>query len=295
MTSQYDGVMSHCCELLIAEHRQTEGLMNGLETLLQRMLLADKEPEPPSWLSIRKTYRVLSEDLSRHFLLEEQALFAVLNPYRTMMLMEVEHDDLLVLQADFAGALNMAETEICAETVLSKFEIFKQRLYAHIKEEEQGIFPLAETKLEPEDKIKVLRLYNELLETYQATRIAGETMALVRTTPRFQLANTNLFNAGDKPNDKPMLYQTLYDRENTSVQHICLQAGQKQSPHWAGQHQYLVVLSGQVVFNSAGESHTLVSGDTLTIDSRLVFALSAVKETQLLVFKIWPHPHYCKS
>lgn len=285
--------MPECCELLIAEHRRTEELVDRLEAMLKKAVSPQVafgeagEGNVPSWLSIRKLYGLLAQDLQRHFALEEQALFSVLNQYRTMMLMEVEHDDLLALQADFAAHLSgVTEHVPNNEAVLTSFAAFRERLYAHMVEEERGIFPLAEAKLEPEEKLKVLRLYNELLERWQS-----DTLSLNRPAPGFQVSGSELF----APVDRPMAYQTLYEREHTSIQHIRLQAGQKQSPHWAGQHQCIIVLSGQVVFETATESHTLVSGDRVNADSRLVFSLAAIKDTQLLVFKVWPHPHYAKT
>lgn len=282
--------MTSCCELLIAEHRRTEDLLQRLEVLLRRIVLP-QAGEATNWLAVRKAYQVLAKDLHRHFVLEEQALFAVLNQYRTMILMEVEHDDLLTLQNQFAsrlagitedGPLPEAETE----ALLASFEAFKERLCGHIREEERGVFPLAEEKLEPEEKRRVLRRYAELLDAPEPS-----ALNLVRPAPGFQITNTELFNGSDKP----MAYQTLYEREHSSLQHVRIQAGQKQALHWAGQHQHVVVLSGQVVFETVQEAHTLVSGDAVTIDSRLVYAFSAVKDTQLLVFRTWPHPHYCKD
>lgn len=282
--------MVDCCELLIAEHRRTEELVQRLETLLSQAVAPQGE-NGATWLAVQKAYQALAQDLHRHFVLEEQALFSVLNPYRTMILMEVEHDDLLTLQAEFASHLagiteDGALPNTQADALLKSFGAFKERLYGHILEEERGIFPLAEEKLETEEKLKVIRLYTELLETAE-----NRMLTLTRPAPGFQIKTTELFT----PFDKPMTYQTLYEREHTSLQHIRIQAGQKQSPHWMGQHQHIIVLSGQVVFETLQESHTLVSGDAVTIDSRLVFSFAAVKDTQLLVFKTWPHPHYSKD
>ncbi|MCE3234176.1 MAG: Hemerythrin cation binding domain [Vampirovibrio sp.] len=282
--------MIDCCELLIAEHRRTEELAQRLETLLNRATSPQADNEA-TWLAVRKAYQALAQDLHRHFVLEEQALFSVLHPYRTMILMEVEHDDLLTLQGDFASQLaRLSDGEEVsndeADALLKAFDAFKERLFNHIREEERGIFPLANEKLEEEEKMKVVRLYTELLEASESG-----PLSMVRPAPGFQIQSTELFASSDKP----MTYHTLYDREHTSLQHIRIQAGQKQSPHWAGQHQHVIVLSCQVVFETPQESHTLVSGDAITIDSRLVFAFTAVKDTQLLLFKTWPHPHYSKT
>jgi hypothetical protein len=65
--------------------------------------------------------------------------------------------------------------------------------------------------------------------------------------------------------------------------------------HWAGQHQCMLVLSGEVAFETPEAIHMLKPGDMLKADSRLIFALSAVADSHLLSFKVWPHPHYTKG
>jgi hemerythrin-like domain-containing protein/mannose-6-phosphate isomerase-like protein (cupin superfamily) len=278
--------MVNCCELLIAEHRRTEEILGRLSALLEDIFCTSAYNHQ-SWQSVRKLYGVLAQDLHQHFALEEKALFSVLSQYRTMMLMEVEHDDLLALQSAFAEQLAiMGASAHGAEALMHRFFTFKNRLQAHILEEEQGIFPLAEEVLEPEEKRKVMRLYTELLEEKQ---MGG--LSLIRPQPGFSVSSTELF----KPFSKPMNYQSLYEKEHTSLQHLRIKAGQKQAMHWAGQNQCLLVISGEVAFETPEAIHMLKPGDMVRLDSRLIFALSAVADTHLLVFKAWPHPHYTKS
>jgi hemerythrin-like domain-containing protein/quercetin dioxygenase-like cupin family protein len=282
--------MNDCCELLIAEHRRAEELMGRLDVLLRQMV-ASGDPTRPQLPEIQTTYAALSEDLHRHYALEEKALFPILSQYRSMMLLQVEHEDLLTLQNEFAQHLarvTQGEPEYLADSplLLKRFQAFKDRLFAHILEEERGIFPLANDRLESEEKFKVLRLTNALIE-------ANDPRAydLDRKTPSFTLEKA-------KPptsSYKPMEYQTLFEQEHNIVQTVRLQAGQKQALHWAGQTQFMLVLSGELNFEANGNGHALGAGDTLTIDSRLRFALSAVTEALLIVFKVWPHPHYTKG
>jgi hemerythrin-like domain-containing protein len=279
--------MVNCCELLIAEHRRTESILARLGGLLEDVI-AEGSFHYQAWQAIRDVYEALAHDLRRHFAIEEQALFSVLSQYRTMMLMEVEHDDLLILQQAFEEQLGLMRASVHGtDELMHRFFAFKSRLQAHIQEEEQGVFPLAEEVLEPEEKRKVVRLYTELLEAKQS---AG-TLTLQRPRPTYTVQTTDVF----KGFSKPMIYQTLYDREHTTIQHMWIKAGQKQAMHWAGQHQCLLLISGEVAFETPEAIHMLKPGDMVKTDSRLIFAMSAVSDSHLLSFKVWPHPHYTKG
>lgn len=278
--------MVNCCELLIAEHRRTEGILSRLGSLLEDVI-AENSFHHQSWQAAREIYEALAHDLRRHFAIEEYALFSVLSQYRTMMLMEVEHDDLLVLQQSFAEQLGLMGASVHGtDELMHRFFAFKSRLQAHIQEEEQGVFPLVEEVLEPEEKRKVMRLYAELLESNQPG-----ALTLHRPRPNYSVQTTEVFKAFSKP----MVYQTLYDREHSTIQHVWIKAGQKQAMHWAGQHQCLLVISGEVAFETPEAIHMLKPGDMVKADSRLIFAMSAVLDTHLLSFKVWPHPHYTKG
>lgn len=262
--------------LLTTGHRETERLLERLKTLL----------EADDWDAANSTYQQLAADLLQHYALEEQALFPVLSQYRSMILLTVEHDDLLALQQAFADELTASVANRAPSPLLfESLQAFQEQLAGHILEEDGQIIPLAEEVLEPEEKLKVKRLFSELsaaFETRQAT--------LFRPQPGFSVSRTYI----GQPPDKPVAYQTLYDREHTSIQHIQLRQGQSLARHWAAQHQYLLVLSGAVEFRMDGQACTLEPGMAVTIDSRLPFSLAALSDSHLLSFKAWPHPHFTK-
>ena len=283
----------NCCELLIAEHRRTEELMEHLDGLLRQMVVSG-DPTRPTLPEIKTIYQTIADDLHRHYALEEKALFQLLSQYRTMMLMEVEHDDLLTLQNTFAQHLaqvtqGQPEYSAKSDVLLSRFQAFRDRLFAHILEEERGIFPLAEQVLEPEEKLKVLRLINTLVEAENP-----KVYDILRRVPGFSVQKAQLPEPGQKLS-RPMDYQTLFSQDHSLVQTLRLQAGQQQSPHWAGQTQFFIVLEGEVRFETNGSVHFLGTGDTLLAESRLLFALSAITDSLLLMVKVWPHPHYTKG
>lgn len=282
--------MANCCDLLIAEHRQTE---SGLRWLQERLEILNGAsgaavPEAVDWLTVAGFYEDWAAELYRHFVLEEEALFSLVSQYRSMMLMTVEHDDLWTLQTAFEGALTHSVTSGSAHPDLMRhFEAFQTRLQAHIIEEERGIFPLAQTCLLPEEQQLALRRYREIL----AEAEQGAALALSRPTPDFRVMDTDLSGAVEKP----LSYETLYEREHASVQHIRLQAGMKQSLHWVGPHQCLFLLSGSVTLETRQAQISLSPGQCVTLDSQLYFALQAHTDTHLLNFRVWPHPHYIKA
>lgn len=278
--------MSSCVELLIAEHRDTERLLTTIESNLLRLGEA-QTGSSALWEAVSADYQTLADDLYRHFMLEERALFSLLSQYRSMMLMEVEHDDLLNLQQAFETSLKASVISTVPEPkLLPAFEAFKIRLQGHMLEEERGIFPLAEMWLEPEERLRALRVYQELRASFE-----GQPVSLRRGIPGFQIRETNLY----QPAEKLLSYETLYEREHASVRHIRIKAGARQALHWAGQHQCMILVSGSVELETETGTTSIHEGQSITIDSRLYFALKANTDAHVLVFAVWPHPHYTKT
>lgn len=278
--------MSSCVELLIAEHRDTERLLTAIESNLLSLREASKG-SPTLLEAVSADYQTLAEDLYRHFVLEERALFSLLSQYRSMMLMEVEHDDLLHLQQNFEASLRASMASQTVEPqLLPAFEAFKTRLQGHILEEERGIFPLAEVWLEPEERHRALRVYQQLRASF-----ACQPISLHRERPGFQIRETALF----QPVEKQLGYETLYDREHASVRHIRIRGGARQALHWVGQHQCLILVSGSVALETETGTTPIHEGQSITIDSRLYFALKANTDAHVLAFAVWPHPHYTKT
>ena len=276
--------MPTCCELLTAEHRLTEELLASLEARLMDAVAATTF-SLQAWQSVEALYQTLADDLYRHFATEEQALFSLLSQYRSMMLMEVEYYDLLALQTRCCEAVRQS---IAAEqpqaSALPAFRAWKERLLGHILEEERGVFPLAASMLDADEQQKSLQVYQRLK--------AEDALILIRPVPGFQVQKSTLF-AEDLP-VRPMRYETLYDREHVSLQHVFLDAGTKQALHWAGQQQCMILISGRLRLHTAGEVREIEPGDVMTGDSRMYFALEALEASHVLMYKAWPHPHYTK-
>lgn len=251
------------------DHQETERQLRQLEIALREGNAS----------GARDVFQQLKTDLLRHFVLEEQALFPVLSQYRSMILLEVEHDDLLALQDQLETAIGQDD----GLEALSAFEAYALQLRGHAKEEEEKIFPMAQSLLTPEEWAWVERRWRELS--------AQADLALVRPDPQFAVHPAALLSQPEKP----IAYRTLYEKPQASVQQISLKSGQSLARHWAGQDQYLLVISGSGMFEANGRTVALEPGLGLALDSRLPFSIAATGDLSILTFKTWPYPHFAKA
>lgn len=266
-------------ELLLADHRRTERLLVELSGLIQA---------GQDWPSIQAAASTLIQELAIHFACEEYGLFPVLSLYKTMVLMEAEHDALLAAQARFSEALEKSLAQQDASPDLAEaFLQWAEQLRAHIYEEEHGVFPMAQTLLEPEEKALVQR---KLHETLEQVRTQGEAI-LKRPTPTCRFSHPPLFMAPQKP----LAYDNLFEADHASLHHIRMKAGQRFKRHWGPEHQCLLVLSGCVDWVGDAETRRLEPGDQVIMEPRFPYALAAQTDCHLLVFKVWPRPHFLRS
>lgn len=272
------------------DHRETERRLTQLANCLNQTDWALRLPEQVAQLEAQ---------LASHYVLEEQALLTMLHPYRTMMLLEAEHDDLLIRQRDFTDTARQEaqpdesegpQQHPPSERLRTRFDAFQSQLRAHLYQEDHRIFPWAESVLSPEEKQTVLRRRAEL----EQAQHGDHPPRLIRPVPQWAVRATHLM-ATDTPSARPLQYETLYEREHSRVQHIRLRAGHGMNRHWSGQHQCIVVISGQVRLQCDDGEALLSPGDEAILDSRLYFSLHALSDTHLLSFQVWPHPHYTKT
>ena len=274
--------MIDCCRLLLVQHQETRRLLQSLEEYLTQY-----SSDSSGLAAAEAVYAALLLDLKQHFMLEEQGLFETVNQYRTMILMEVEHDDLLNLQANLGQALKSCQdSPQHSKDALLCFHALKDRLLVHMKEEEDGIFPLVNQWLEPEEKQKVLRRFSEIQGQLQV-----HEPQLIRAKPKLEVSGSKLF----QPIMQPIAYELLYEHEHTTIQHLSLKANQALAFHWAGQNQCIVLVSGNITCETQEQVQELTPGMTCIIESRLLCSIKAITDSHLIVFKIWPHPHYTKA
>jgi hemerythrin-like domain-containing protein/mannose-6-phosphate isomerase-like protein (cupin superfamily) len=266
--------------LLLSEHKDTERLLQQLDAKLASQ--ADLA-------QVKALFDEIILELDRHFACEEHALFPVLSQYRTMILLEVEHDNLLDLRESALRELEKSlEQQQATPALHPSMKQFAEVLRAHMVEEESGIFPQADALLEPEEKAMVKRKLEEMARWVRQPEV-GEVL-LERPNPTFNITKTNVL----KPSDKPIVYKKLFGEEHASVHHLYLQPGEELSYHWASEHQCMIVLAGEVVFKTPHEEFPLEPGTQINIDPRYRFALRALSYAHLMVFKVWPRPHFVR-
>lgn len=274
-------VATNFYQRLLADHRETEAALAQLEALLTA---------GHDWEACITCFQQLYNDLARHFVCEEYGLFPVLSMYRPMILMEAEHDDLLARQAALQQEIaDSAANHAASQGLMLAFYAFNERLRAHIYEEESGIFPMAEAAFEPEEKALVAR---KLAELDTELRQQGDPRAwLARPEPQYAVSQTGLSQVPKKP----IAYEQLFEAEHVLVQHMALQAGKSLKPHWAGQHQCLVMISGEVLLTVREKTQPLTPGMQVTLASRTMFSLTAQTDSHLLAVKVWPRPYFLRQ
>lgn len=268
---------NHCTTRLDVDHRLTETVLAHLAGLI----------ENADWQKAREEYELLKFALTKHFALEEKALFSQLNGYQTMILMELEHDHLLELMNTLSVCLEGDEQgSIDAEQVTRTFKTLEERLKAHILEEDRGVFPLTQTLLTDAERQAV---YDDL-ETLVHAQDVDWVSILTRAEPQCAVDTVPLFEAPTQP----IALATLFESGHDSVKLYFLQAGQSLSPHWAGEDCCLLVLSGTGVLKLTDASHDLAPGSRVRMSPRLRHAVEARTDLTFLQIRIWPWPHFSK-
>ncbi len=279
MASSDDEIKQGCCALLYQAHRVTEGLMTQMDSALV-------DPIEPT--QVKTLASTLALDLARHFYCEEHGLFPVLSLYRTMVLMHVEHEGLVDTQDAFLKAVS-SEPFPALETLYPLWVAWRDRLKAHILEEEQGVFSLAQSVLEPEEKALVARKLQELTVYTQALEDLSVLLSASKT-PEYRLQDKALWETATRP----VVYEPLFQQDYAGLYHIYLAAGKALKPHWTAEAQCFIVVSGQVLFESPTHQETLMPGMVLEVEPRLKLSFQAVKDSHLIAMKLWPKPHFIR-
>lgn len=268
---------NHCTTRLDVDHRLTETVLSHLQGLI----------ENAEWQKAREEYELLKFALTKHFALEEKALFSQLNGYQTMILMELEHDHLLELMNTLSVCLEGDdEGSVNAEQVTRTFKTLQERLHAHILEEDRGVFPLTETVL---TEVERQTVYDEL-ETLVHTQDMDWISILTRPEPQYAVDTVPMFDTAVQP----IALTTLFESGHDSVKLYQLAAGQSLAPHWAGEDTCLLVLSGTGILKLTETTYDLAPGSRVRMSPRLRHAVEASTDLAFLQIRIWPWPHFSK-
>lgn len=260
-----------CCHQLYTDHETTRILLKQLQEGVQ---------QENSITQLMQTLNMFKQTLAHHYACEQLGLFPVLNLYRPMVLLEVEHDDLTQAQEQFEIALQQKNWSVIQTT----FNLFADSLNGHMLEEERGVFPLADTLLEPEERQLVERKISE---------ISALTSLPTLNTPEPIYQKKHYWQEFEP--SKPIRFQTLFDTEQTQVQQIQLTAGEELKRHWSPQHQCLLLLSGELLFITDQQTERLTAGAQISLSPHLWFSLQAIQSSELFIIKVWPKPYFLRG
>lgn len=256
------------CESLIREHRQMEELLSGLERALQ-----SQEPE---LRAVRSAMERIVPEMNTHFACEEQGLFPVVSPYHPMVLMEVEHEELIALRD---GVLALLETQSqTTESVDQIREIgrrFIREMLDHIGREDHGIFPTCERALSDDEKRQVMERMEEI--RHQAAVLP--TPSISRPERRCTAFTAEL----DTPFERALFSQNLLSTPGLQIKHLMIRGGDTLKAHWSPKSIVLLCLSGAGTLMAGEALFPLQPGAGFVLNPQLQHGVEAQSDCHLLL------------
>jgi len=254
------------CESLIQEHRQMEQRLESLERLLS---LGELE-------QARSVMAQIEPEMNTHFSCEEQVLFPAVSPYHPMVLMEMEHEELMALRTQFQHLLNQSEIGDAELGVIQTTgNHFISNMMDHIGREDAGIFPACERSLSDSEKTSVIMGMKSLREKACDVGLPTPTPP-VRS---FEVFKINL----QSPVEKPLFSERLLDNGTLEIKHLIIKAGESLPSHWSLKQGTLVCLSGDGIFRANQEQVDLRAGVSIVMSPQLLHNIQAHTDCHLLL------------
>lgn len=267
---------------LVAEHRQMETLLAQLVSVTEAGF---------DLQAARRLFEAIQQDMRIHFACEEWVLFPMMAPHRSMVLMEVEHDEIFARRDAVAQALARGGSQ---GEVVPVVKSFVDYLTTHIREEDTGVFPFCESRLSVAEKERVVEGMARLRGLHQQEPLP----AIVRAETAFQLlpSPANQPEQANQPEPtvpKAIQLKAQAQGECLEIKRLVLQPGAALASHWTPHQLVVVCLRGRFVYEAKGadettrETHTLQPGDAVVMTPRLYYALSvpstAAEESEALL------------
>lgn len=89
-----------------------------------------------------------------------------------------------------------------------------------------------------------------------------------------------------KFDDQKVAFMNVFENNHGSVSLLAFKAGQKTDDHMAPAEVMLCVLSGEIQFNMAGESHSMKAGECILMGNGVSHNIHAVDDSKLVLVKI---------
>jgi hemerythrin-like domain-containing protein/quercetin dioxygenase-like cupin family protein len=270
MSLRETGKAIQVCESLLAEHRVMEGLLLSLEKQLPAFsaggVFASQKAEVQALLG------VIQREMNVHFACEERALFPAVSPYHPMVLMEVEHEELIELRGEL---LSRFEGGRFAEFEASSRR-FIEYMRDHIAREDGGIFPTCEQALSADEKRQVL----DEMAQIRTNAKAEDIPAIIRPEKSFEPIRID----PGATLERPLMISLLAERPGLQVKHLSIRAGESLPAHWSPKRLLIWCVAGEAAFNgNQGEPVALSPGVGVLLDPQLNHAIHAQTDCHLLL------------
>jgi hemerythrin-like domain-containing protein/quercetin dioxygenase-like cupin family protein len=263
------------CGNLIADHRETEQLMDRLDADLNGIPEDTLMPSDTRH-DILRLLEQLTTGLNTHMACEEEGLFPMLSKHHPMVLMEVEHEENFNLRNQFEAAFWNAEKNYRENKRLKeigKTWINEQR--NHIAREEHGIFPMAERDLSPDEKQQAIRR----MESIRGRAKREPIPSISRPERTFQTVEMDLITQFNRP----VMVKTLAQNGPLLIKQFTLKAGECIAAHWSPYQIFLFCHEGEVTWSAGSEEVHLKPGQGVVMDPQFKYSIYADTNCQLLV------------
>ncbi len=262
------------CASLIREHREMEKMLEAFG-----QTLAGLNPDAAAnnnLASVRAAMAEITPEMNTHFACEEQVLFRIVSPYHPMVLMEVEHEELMAMRE---GILELLDLDaLNAEQITQLQEIgnrFISEMYDHIGREDVGIFPTCERALSDDEKRDVIDGMDEI-------RRQAKTEATPTPVPPEKTFEYHALDLTSAP-QRAIMSQRLFENNGTEAKHITIRGGDALASHWSPKEGILICLQGEGVFTANEQEKPLTPGTVITMSPQLLHGITAKADCHLLL------------
>lgn len=83
-------------------------------------------------------------------------------------------------------------------------------------------------------------------------------------------------------------FKKVFDNENGGVSLLAFNAGQKLDEHLAPAEVMVYVLEGEIIFNMAGNPHSIRAGEFLLMGAGVPHSVVATTDSKLMLIKVKP-------
>lgn len=259
------------CASLIEEHRQ-------METLLGKLKQALAELDSTQGLNaVKALMGEIEPEMNTHFACEEKVLFPAVTPYHPMVLMEVEHEELIALRDELLALLsnnNEEQTLEKADTLQKTGNHFIDYMLDHIGREDAGIFPMCERALSNDEKEAVIAGMTDIRKQAAQT----PTPSITRPERTFQSYQLDL---SSEP-QRELFSKQIFEDATLKVKQITIQAGKSMAAYWTPKQAIIICMRGEGTFMANDEELALVPGTIVKMSPQLRHGVSAKTDCDLL-------------